>query len=556
MGGTHRTAQRALLVVLGVAAALLPPSAKARAQSFPFGQSLEPPLVGAPPTAGAAPIADPADPPTPWVSVHVRAPATGQAGQEVDYRILVENRSQTSAHHVFVRVAAPANAAYVRASPDPTAHEPQVVWDLATLAPATSKELLLTLKPNGAGDVEVIARVQFEHGQSVRTRIGAGTAPPVVPAAPSPPPVAAVEPPPPAAPKAALRLRKTGPAQATRYDAITFQLEVTNTGTAEARQVELTDSLPPGLSYKPATETDPGGNILTWNVGALAPGQTRRVQYDAIALEIGDHENAAQAKADGGLRETSSWRVHVNEPKLAVAVVGPQKRLLGRPAKYQITVTNSGATALTGIEIRDELPEGVHFVGASDNGRQEGNRIHWILGSAPPGGWKTVTVELSAAKETEAVFHVTAVAARGLTASADAKTHFEGATGLHVEIDKSEDPLPVGHEADYTIRILNRGAAPAKNVRLTVTAPEQMQMVSKETPADATLVGRALAFNALPTIEAGKEAVFKLHVKALRAGEVKMIVEVRSDDLTAPLHEEETTTLFGEAPSPPPPVSP
>src|SRR5205814_1887940 len=136
------------------------------------------------------------------------------------------------------------------------------------------------------------------------------------------------------------------------------------------------------------------GNLITWFLGTLAPGQTRQVHYEAIALELGDQENAAQVTAAGGLRTTASARVHVNEPKLAVAVAGPQRRLLDRPAKYQITVTNGGATALTGVEVIYDLPADVQVVGTpSDNGRKEDNRIHWLLGNAPAGGRRTVTVD-------------------------------------------------------------------------------------------------------------------------------------------------------------------
>ena len=73
-------------------------------------QSQEPPLVGAPAVAAAAPM----DPPTPAVSLHVRAPAASAPGQEIDYRILIENQSGGAAHHVMVRVPLPANAAFVR----------------------------------------------------------------------------------------------------------------------------------------------------------------------------------------------------------------------------------------------------------------------------------------------------------------------------------------------------------------------------------------------------------------------------------------------------------
>ena len=47
------------------------------------------------------------DPPTPMISIHVSAPAGASAGSDVEYKILVENRSQAAAHHVRVTATKP-----------------------------------------------------------------------------------------------------------------------------------------------------------------------------------------------------------------------------------------------------------------------------------------------------------------------------------------------------------------------------------------------------------------------------------------------------------------
>ncbi len=523
-------------------------------------QSDEPPLIGAPPIAPAAPVrtAEPMDPPTPAVSLHVRAPAASAPGQEIDYRVLVENQSRGVAHHVTVRAPLPANSVYVRASPEPSSHDGPVVWELGTVSPGTSKELLLTLKPSDAADVDVTARVQFEHGESVRTHIGAAAPerPPVAPAAPaSPPPMPPVAPMPPAAPtpppaapvpKAALRMRKTGPGQAPLNDIIQFKLEVTNIGTADALNVEVRDTLPAGLQHLPRAG-EQAGNNLTWPaVAALRPGQTWRTDYNAVAKEVGEQENVAQVTAAGGLRERASWKLRVHEPKLAVAVAGPHKALPNVVTKYEITASNNGAVALTGVELFAELPEGASFVAASDGGRLQDGRVHWILGEAPAGRSRSVTVEWKASKEGEVVNRVTAKADRGVTATAEVKTQLEGAAGIHVEID-AKDKLPVGGEGDYVIRIMNRGSGAAKNVQLIATVPDQIQVMSKEGPTEARQERQTFTFEALPALAAGATQTYKIHIRAVRAGDAKLVVELKSDELNPPLHEEELTTIFGES---------
>src|SRR5207244_110195 len=78
-----------------------------------------------------------------------------------------------------------------------------VEWRLQTAAPATSKEIAVTLKlPAEVTDLEHNARVYFGHDQTVRTRVA----------------------------KPGLTVRKTGPDLAQQHDILVVGLDVTNSG--------------------------------------------------------------------------------------------------------------------------------------------------------------------------------------------------------------------------------------------------------------------------------------------------------------------------------------
>src|SRR5262245_11251082 len=64
------------------------------------------------------PAVRPAEPPPPVVALHVRVPACATAGQELCYRICVENLSRAAAHHVLVRNPIPTGAKLVRTKPE------------------------------------------------------------------------------------------------------------------------------------------------------------------------------------------------------------------------------------------------------------------------------------------------------------------------------------------------------------------------------------------------------------------------------------------------------
>src|SRR5262249_36545801 len=128
----------------------------------------EPPLADFTPPAPRPLVTAPApsfprlaDPPVPVVALRVRVPASVSAGQEIEYRICVENSSSAAAHHVQVRDPLPANARFVRATPEPTAQEPELLWDLGTLEARACREIVLVLAPTDGGEVRNCARVQF-----------------------------------------------------------------------------------------------------------------------------------------------------------------------------------------------------------------------------------------------------------------------------------------------------------------------------------------------------------------------------------------------------------
>lgn len=514
--------------------------------------SPEPPLAGTPvpptlmppgepvgplpaepvPTAVEGPVGTPcpADPAPPVVKLRVRVPASVGAGQELEYRLCVENCSQSAAHHVIVRNPLPAHAQFVRATPEPSAREPELTWQLGTLGPCACKEVVLVLTLTGSGDVKNCARVRFEHGQCVTTRIA----------------------------RPNLSVRKCGPTDAVLYDNLSYQIVVKNTGTIEATGVVLTDTLPDGLEHTGGKPT------LTWEIGTLAPGQCKQVEYQAIAKKAGRLCNKAVAVASGGARSETESCVNIAEARLELEKRGPERRNVTRPATYQITVSNPGAAPASNVVVTDFVPAGASIVSVSDGGRQMGNnQVQWTLGPLPPHARRTVQIALQVKEAGEVVNRATAAADRGLTAQAEIKTLFEGATGLTADVEVKDNPLEVGGQTTYAVSVLNQGAIAATKVQVTATVPDQMTVVSAKGPTAHQVVGQQVIFEALPALESRKELRYEIVVKAERAGDVRFKIDLTADQLPAgPVHREESTTIYADTAAPmappatPPPPAP
>ncbi len=475
-----------------------------------------------------------------WSACAVRAPAEVQPEKDIEYRLFVENVSRADAHHVLVRDRLPRGTRFVRAKPEPTKQnapkdkdaETDLLWDFGTLKPGEQKLIVLFMNPSGGGEVKNSAYVQFEQGQTVTTRIA----------------------------RPRLQVRATAPARAFLHDSITFRLEVTNTGPAPARDVVLTDELPAGLEFVKGEPYPKPEQPLTWKLGDLAPGQTRRVEYQAISKQTGTFANKAEVKAAGGLHETAAAKVVVGEAKLSILKTGPQRRLVNRPAPYWITVSNPGTMTATGVQVSDELPAGIELLHASAGGRVAGGQVRWLLGPLPAGETRSLQLVVRAARPGRFGNMVRVTAEHDLSARAMAdETHFEAAAGPTVEIDKSADPLDVGQKGVYTIRLINPEPTAFLRPRIVVTVPEELAFLGSRGPTTAQRDGQIVRFDPLTALEAGKEVTYTVEVEARKPGEVRLRVEL-ADDRTAlgppRLWEEKTIIRTGLklVPQPAPPT--
>jgi uncharacterized repeat protein (TIGR01451 family) len=455
------------------------------------------------------------DPPAPVVILRVRVPASVAAGQDLEYRICVENCSPAPAHHVLVRNPLPANARFVRASPEPNVHDTELVWRLGTLEGGAKQEIVLFLAPTGGDEVKNCARVQFEHGECVTTRVD----------------------------RPALSMHKNGPTQALLSQTLNYQLTLTNTGSADLTNLLLTDILPAGLEHAS------GKDRLSWILGVLAPGQTQTVDYQVVARKPGRLCNKAIATATGGFREEIDSCVTVGEMKLGLSMTGPERRYLNTPAAYQVTVSNPGTVPLTNLVINDPVPVQTAFVDASDGGKLIGSQVQWIIGTLPPAESRTVEVRLRALTPNRICNQAIATAERGLMKQAEFCTEFTGASALALEVEDTEDPVEVGGETSYNVTVRNPGTKPVTRVQIIATVPEQMTVTRAAGASDNRKEGQKIIYEPL-TLQAGGEVRFRIDVKALRAGDARFKVELTADQLTAgPVLQEESTTILATLPS-------
>ena len=117
---------------------------------------------------------------------------------------------------------------------------------------------------------------------------------------------------------------------------------------------------------------------------------------------------------------------------------------------------------------------------------------------------------------------------------------------LTVEVRDLEDPIEVGGETGYEIRVVNQGTKAATNVKVSINLPAGMQIVSAEGETRHAAQAGNIVFEPLSTLAPKNDTVYRVKVQGVQAGDQRVTVEVNTDDLGQPIRREESTRVFGD----------
>jgi uncharacterized repeat protein (TIGR01451 family) len=319
------------------------------------------------------------------------------------------------------------------------------------------------------------------------------------------------------------------------------KIELRNPGSGNATGVMLFENVPENVKHA-------SGPALEFEIGTLRAGETRELELVLLAEKAGKVVNILTAKADGNLQVQQQVEFEVIAPALEVAVSGPERRYLERPATYEVSVENPGTAPAHDVQIITKLPKGMRFVRANNMGEYDAasHAVYWSLAELPEGESGKVELVTMPVETGPQTLEVESRAGQGLADQAKQQILVEGLAAIMFEVRDVEDPIEVGGETGYEIRVVNQGTKAAANVQVAVHLPTGMQIVSAEGETQHGTRGGALMFEPLPQLLPKADTVYRVRVQGLQAGDQRITVEVNTDDLAQPIRREESTRVFGD----------
>ena len=449
----------------------------------------------------------------PQVVVEKVVPQEIQVGKPTTFDIKVVNRGNVTAYDVQVKEEIPYGTRLLSTKPVAQSVQGNVIWDLGHFEPGEEKFVEVRLMPETEGEVGSVASVTFVTRASARTL----------------------------ATRPLLKIDASSVGQVMIGDQIQVSITVANLGSGVARDVVLFETLPAELRH-------PAGADLEFAVGDLAPKESRKINLSMTAARAGVVKNVLMARGEGSLSAETNFDFEVIAPQLAVAISGPRRRYLERQATYTVKVANPGTAAAQDIELVSRLPRAMQFVSANNAGHYDASThaVYWSLQELPEGEQGQVQLVTLPTEAGDHTLRVESTARGELSDSSEETVRVEGLSALFFEVVDVEDPVEVGQDTAYEIRVLNQGTKVARNIIVAALLPDDLKPLSTEGPTQGTIQGNQVVFQPLPRLAPKADTTFTVRAQGVHPGDQRVQIQIQSDDLKTPVTKEESTRVYAD----------
>jgi len=452
-------------------------------------------------------------PQSPQMVVEKIVPEEIQVGKPTTFDIKVVNRGNVTAYDVRVKDDIPYGTRLLSTKPNAESIQGGVVWDLGHFEPGEEKFVEVRLMPETEGEVGSVVSVTFAARASARTL----------------------------ATRPQLKIDASSTGRVMIGDQIEVGITVANLGTGIARDVVLFETLPAELRH-------PAGADLEFAVGDLAPKESRKINLTMTAARAGVVKNVLMARGEGSLTAEATFEFEIIAPQLAVAISGPRRRYLERQATYTVKVANPGTAPAEDIELVSRLPRAMQFVSANNAGHYDASThaVYWSLQELPGGEQGQVQLVTLPTEAGDHTLRVESTARGELSDSSEETVRVEGLSALFFEVVDLEDPVEVGRDTAYEIRVLNQGTKVARNIVVAALIPSDLKPLSTEGPTQGTIQGNQVVFQPLVRLAPKADATFTVRVQGVKPGDQRVQIQIQSDDLQTPVTKEESTRVYAD----------
>ena len=410
-------------------------------------------------------------------------------GQQLTYTLGVNNAGPSSATGITVTDTLPAGVTYNSATPSQgtcSQASGTVTCSVGTVASGANASISVKVTPQNATTITNTANVTSltpdpnaaNNGATAQTTVD---------------------------PVANLSLTKSdSPDPVLVGQQLTYTLGVGNAGPASATGVQVSDTLPAGVTFVSATPTQGScsnaSGTVTCPLGTIANGGTASIDIKVTPQSTGSITNQASVTSgvvDPTPANNSASATTLVNPVADLSVTksdSPDPVLVGQQLTYTLAIANAGPSAATAVSLSDTLPAGVTYNSATPTQgtcSQASGTVTCNLGTIANGASASVEIKVTPTATVPITNQASVSSGVADTNSgnnsASATTTVNPAANLSLTKSDSPDPVRVGQQLTYTLLVSNAGPSSATAVSLSDTLPAGVTYNSA-TPTQGTCI--------------------------------------------------------------------
>ena len=309
----------------------------------------------------------------------------------------------------------------------------------------------------------------------------------------------------------------------------TYTLTAINSGSADATNVTVTDTIPPPLtlvSATPSQGTCTGNPAVTCSLGTIPGGQaaTVTIVVDIPSSAAGVVSNTAVvASPDDNVQsdhdtEMTTIGVMADLQIEKAPATGPVTA--GAPVIYTLTVTNHGPSDASGVVVADTIPAALTWVSDTCGaGPPAGSTLTWTVGTVANGAMAACTVTFMVPAVATGIIvnqaSVSGIEADSVPGNNMASTNNPIALDVTLMVTKAVDPMTPfqqGTIADYLVTVSHiAGTSNANNVQATDVLDSRLTFVPAGSSAGCSAIGQTVTCNG-GSIPPGGMVIFTIRV--------------------------------------------
>ena len=469
---------------------------------------------------------------SPDISIRKTGPVQAMLGDTLTYHIEVRNPGSVTSREVTVTDQLVDGLSFLGSSPQASVTADRLEWRLGDLAAGQARTIDVQLRADKPGAVKNCANV------TTADRLSAQDCAPTTILSRT------------------LNIAITGPTQAVVGQDVTFEARVTNSSGAALTALTIVEKYDLGLDH--ASRAPNGARVIESDLGDLGPGASGRVDVTFRVLQPGDLCHTIEVhNASGILASAKACLTAVAQgapvvppggpPKLSLTKTGPVRVEVGQQASFAIVVTNVGQTPATNVKLVDHYDSAFRPLQSTKDSswNEQTAELTWVFDRLAAGKSLTFQVVCNCQEPSANSCNQATVTSReGGNAQSEACLEIRAPDGVAVLLSEDPDPVVVGNNTAYLVRVTNYAKTADQDLTVVVTLPDALTplQVGTKGPAKYQVDGQSVRFDPVTEIAPNDTLSFTVFGTAERPGNVSCQVEVSSRKLVKPIVVNETTS--------------